>query len=91
MSSVKINNISKEDYIKELSKWKKCYMKKPKSWQKVWMWWEKDKNDPNEQWFMNIARSTKTGIDKSVWIIADNVSHWISYMEREGYQCYINE
>lgn len=91
MLPVKINDITKKDYLKALSKWKKCYMKKPKSWQKVWMWWEKDKNEPKEQWFMNIARSSKTSIDESVWISAKDIEHWIDHMEREGYKYYANE
>jgi hypothetical protein len=87
----KVKEISKDDFMKALSKWKRCYIKKPKSWQKVWMWWERDKSDPKEQWFMNIARSTRTGIENSVWITAKDIEHWIGYMEREGYKYHIDE
>lgn len=87
----KSKEISKAEFWKALSKWKRCYMKKPKSWQKIWFWWEKDKNDPKEQWFMNIARSTRTGIEDSVWIIAKDIEHWTDQMEREGYKYHIDE
>jgi hypothetical protein len=85
---------SKENFLNALSKWKKCYMKKPKSWQKVWLWWEKSKYDPKEQWFMNVAMSTKKGKDTkedSVWFTADNINAWLDYMERQGYNYYTNE
>lgn len=88
---MKAKDVTRDEYMKALSKWKRCYMKKPNSWQKVWMWWEKDKNDPKEQWFMNIARSTRTGIEESVWITARNIEHWIGYMERKGYKYHIDE
>lgn len=83
--------MTKAEFMKGLSKWKRGYMQKPKSWQKVWLWWEKNKDDPKEQWFMNIARSTKTGIEESSWIIAKNIEHWIDVMERDGYKYYIDE
>lgn len=91
MPPVKVNETSNEDYLKALSMWKKCYIKKPKSWQKVWMWWEKDKNDPKKQWFMNIARSSRNGVNESSWITANDVVDWLDYMERNGYKYYINE
>lgn len=88
---MKNKDISREEFMKALSKWNRCYMKKPKSWQKIWMWWEKDKNAPKEQWFMNIANSTRKGIDSSVWVIAKDIGPWIIQMEREGYKYHINE
>jgi hypothetical protein len=88
---MKAKDITKAEFMKALSKWKRGYMKKPKSWQKVWLWWEKDKNDPKEQWFMNVARSTRTGIEESSWIIAKDIEHWIGAMEREGYKYHIDE
>ena len=66
-------------------------MKKPKSWQKVWFWWEKLKDDPKEQWFMNIARSNRKGIDSSSWITANDVENILNFMERDGYKYYIDE
>lgn len=88
---MKTEGVTREEFMKALSNRKRCYIKKPKSWQKIWMWWEPDKNDPNEKWFMNIARASKNEIEESVWIIAKNIDHWIGYMEREGYKYYVNE
>lgn len=90
-NNLKNSGVNKKKFIKALSEWKRCYMKKPKSWQKVWFWWEYDKNSPNEQWFMNIAKSTRSGIDESFWIIAKNLDMWIDQMEREGYKYYISD
>jgi hypothetical protein len=88
---MKSNQIDKSAFIKELSKWNKCYMKKPKSWQKVWFWWERLKHDPKEQWFMNIAKSTRTGVEQSSWITANDIDHMFNLMERDGYKYYKEE
>lgn len=85
----KNKDITKDKFMNALSKWKKCYMKKPKSWQKVWFWWERDSHKPDEQWFMNIAKSTRDGIDDSYWINANNIHSCIDQMERAGYKYYI--
>ena len=42
--------LTKEQFLEALCKGKKGYAQKPKSWQKVWYWWE-DNKDP---WFMNV-------------------------------------
>jgi hypothetical protein len=88
---MKTKEITKEEFIKILSKWKRGYLKKPKSWQRIWMWWEKDKSDPKEQWFMNVAVSTRTGIEESTWITAKQLSDWLDYKERQGYKFYADE
>jgi hypothetical protein len=87
---IKDNEISKEEFIKCLKEWNKCYMQKPKSRQKIWLWWENE-GYTNNQWFMNIARSNKTGIEQSSLIIATYIDHWIDFKEREGYKYYSNE
>jgi hypothetical protein len=88
---MKVKEITKAEFIKHLSKWNRCYMKKPKSWQKVWMWWERDKNDSKEQWFMNVATSTRTGIEESVWVTAKQLNDWLDYKEKQGYKYYTDE
>lgn len=88
---MKSKQLDRESFIKELSKWNKCYMKKPKSWQKVWFWWEKLQFEPKEQWFMNIAKSTRTGIEPSSWITANDIHSIFNFMERDGYKYYIEE
>lgn len=84
-------SVSKKEFMASLSKWNKCYIKKPKSWQKIWLWWEKNNQEPKEQWFMNIAKTTRTTIEPSTWIIATDIEHWFSCMERDGYKYYIGE
>jgi hypothetical protein len=88
---MKSKTIDRKVFIKELSKWNKCYMKKPKSWQKVWFWWERLKDDPKEQWFMNVARSNRKGIDPSSWVTANDIEDIFNFMERDGYKYYIDE
>jgi hypothetical protein len=86
--------ISKEEFLKALDEGKKCYLKKPRSWQRVWYWWEIDKKDPDERWFMNIYRSEKKGdndFSNSSWITAKDLDMWLSHAEREGYKYYTNE
>ena len=91
---MKTEAVSKEDFLKALDKGKKCYLRKPRSWQKVWYWWEIDKKDPTERWFMNIYRSDKKGkenFEQSSWIIAKDLDTWLNHAEREGYKYYIHE
>lgn len=83
--------VAKKEFMTALSKWNRCYIKKPKSWQKVWLWWEKSKHNPKEQWFMNIAKTTRTATEPSTWIIASDIEDWFSHMERDGYKYYIDE
>jgi len=86
--------VSKEEFLKALNECKKCYLKKPRSWQKVWYWWEIDKKDPTERWFMNVYKSEKKGrdeFDKSSWITARDLDVWLNHAEREGYNYYIHE
>jgi hypothetical protein len=40
---------------------------------------------------MNIANSTRTGIEESVWITAKEIELWIGCMEKEGYKYHIDE
>jgi len=88
---IKPKEITLKEFLKALSKWKRGYMKKPRSWQKIWFWWEPNKLDPKEQWFMNIARSTRDGMEDSVWVNANNIEHRLSCLEREGYKYHIDE
>jgi len=91
---MKTEAVSKEDFLNALDKGKKCYLRKPRSWQKVWYWWEIDKKDPTERWFMNIYRSDKKGkenFDQSNWITAKDLDTWLNHAEREGYKYYIHE
>ena len=91
---MKTEAVSKEDFLKALNEGKKCYLRKPRSWQKVWYWWEIDKKDPTERWFMNVYRADKKGkenFDHSSWITAKDLDTWLNHAEREGYKYYIHE
>ena len=49
---MKINNKELKDrkeFMNSLNEGNTCYLRKPRSWQKIYFWWE----DNNEQWFMN--------------------------------------
>jgi len=91
---MKTEAVSKKNFLKALDEGKKCYLRKPRSWQKVWYWWEINKKDPTERWFMNICLSNKRGketFDKSSWITAKELDTWLNHAEREGYKYYIHE
>jgi hypothetical protein len=88
---MKPKEITKKEFFKALSEWKRGYMKKNRSWQKIWLWWEMDKANPNEQWFMNVAKSTKTGMEKPSWVIAKDIENWINALEKQGYKYHIDE
>jgi len=67
------------------------YMKKPKSWQKVWFWWE----SKSEKWFLNKAYDKREDgqviIEKSVWITAKHMKWNLDLMEGRGYKYHIDE
>lgn len=90
----KTKAVDREKFLKALNEGKKCYLKKPRSWQKVWYWWEIDKKNPDERWFMNIYKSEKGGgsnFKNPSWIIAKDLDVWLSYAENNGYKYYISE
>ena len=51
--SKKEKDITYKQFVDYLNGGNRGYMKKPRSWQKCWFWWE-DK----EQWFLNKAFDT---------------------------------
>lgn len=67
----------------------RVYLKKPKSWQKIYLWWE-----DRDRWFLNKAYSkrSKNGLqlEKSVWITTDGLDSFILFAVREGYEIYID-
>lgn len=82
--------LTKEQFLDALNKGKKGYAQKPKSWQKIWYWWE----NPNDPWFMNVYKSKRNSglpLGKSNWIIAKDLDHWLDVDERSGYKFYIDE
>ena len=40
---------------------------------------------------MNIARSTRDGIEKSSWITANDINLRLNYRESAGYKYHLNE
>ena len=84
-------NIKRKEFLKILSQWKKAYIRKPRSWQKIWLWWEKLDSHPDEQWFMNISKTSRNGKEPPVWVIATDLNHWLDAYERDGYKYYYDE
>jgi len=84
----KNKDITYKQFVAHLNAGNKGYMKKPRSWQKVWFWWE-DK----DQWFLNKAFDKRSeGIvepEPSVWITAKQMPDHLPFMERQGYKYYI--
>ena len=39
-TKAKPNAITYKQFVAHMDKGNKGYMKKPKSWQKIWFWWE---------------------------------------------------
>ena len=67
----------------------RVYLKKPKSWQRIYLWWEN-----NDRWFLNKAYSKKSKndlqLEKSVWITMNDLDSFILFAVREGYEIYID-
>ncbi len=84
------NDLSYEEFLSNLNKGKRCFMKKPRSWQRIWFWWE-DK----EQWFLNKAYDKRTAgkvePEPSVWITAKDLESHVKYLERQDYKYYTDE
>ena len=84
-------DITYKQFIAHMDKGNKVYMKKPKSWQKVWFWWESKK----EKWFLNKAFEKRTVgkviTDKSSWITARQMESHLDFMESQGYKYHIDE
>ena len=89
--ATKNKEVTYDQFVAYLNAGNRGYMKKPRSWQKVWFWWE-DK----DQWFLNKAyeeRKSNTidenGFMKSSWITAKDLPSHLPFMERKGYKYYI--
>lgn len=87
-------SISKKQFKKEFLKGKSGYIKKPKSWKRIHIWWEP--MEDNEQWFINIASDIRKNgeglkIEDSNWITAKNLDIWLNGWDREKYKFYLNE
>jgi len=90
MSAKKNKDITYDQFLTHLNKGKKGYMKKPRSWQKIWFWWE-DK----DCWFLNKAydkrKDGKVEPEESVWITAKDMHHHCGHLERQGYKYFKDE
>ena len=84
-------DITYDEFKAHMDKGNKVYMKKPKSWQKIWFWWESKK----EKWFLNKAVEKRAGgkviTEGSVWITAKQIEDHTDFMFRQGYKYYIDE
>ena len=84
-------DITYKQFIAHMDKGSKVYMKKPKSWQRVWFWWQSKK----DKWFLNKAfdkRSKgKVTTEASSWITAKDMESHLSFMNRLGYKYHIDE
>lgn len=81
--------ISESEVRTFLNKDKRIYLKKPKSWQRIYLWWEN-----SECWFLNKAFSKKTknskiDLEKSSWITSNDLDNFISFSVRQGYEIYL--
>ena len=84
-------DITYKQFVTHMDKGNKVYMKKSRSWQKIWFWWESKR----EKWFLNKAYDKREDgqviVDKSVWITAKHMESHLSFMERQGYKYHIDE
>ena len=84
-------DITYKQFVAHMDKGNKVYMKKPRSWQKVWFWWESKK----EKWFLNKAfdqrKDGKVEPEPSVWITAKQMESHMDHMSRMGYKYHIDE
>lgn len=91
MSTKNKKDITYNEFINHMNEGNKVYMKKPRSWQKVWFWWESKR----EKWFLNKAydkrEDGKVITESSVWITAKQMETHLDFMFRQGYKYYIDE
>ena len=83
-------SLTKEKFLIALDKGKKGYAQKPKSWQKIWYWWE----DNSDTWFMNVYKEEKKGsllFKNSSWITKEDLHSRLTVDEKSGYKFYIDE
>mgnify|MGYP001419902400 FL=1 len=84
-------DITYKQFVAHMDKGNKVYMKKPRSWQKCWFWWE----DKKDKWFLNKAydkrEDGKVIPEKSVWITAKQMESHLDFMVRQGYKYNIDE
>ena len=84
-------DITYKQFIAHMDKGNKVYMQKPKSWQKIWFWWESKR----EKWFLNKAYDKREDgrviTDNSVWLTAKQMESHLKFMERRGYKYQIDE
>jgi|TARA_B110000483_G_scaffold198482_1_gene237705 hypothetical protein len=84
-------DITYKQFVAHLDKGNKTYVKKPKSWQKVWFWWESKK----DKWFLNKAYEKREDgcivKEPSVFITAKQMESHLGFMERQGYKYHIDE
>ena len=88
---MQVADITYKQFIAHMDKGNKVYMQKPRSWQKIWFWWESKR----EKWFLNKAADKREDgqvvIEKSVWMTAEQMEPYLSFMERQGYKYHIDE
>jgi hypothetical protein len=88
---VAVKDITYKQFVAHMDKGNKVYMQKPKSWQKIWFWWESKR----EKWFLNKAFDKRVGgrviIENSAWITAAQMESHLSFMVRQGYKYHIDE
>jgi hypothetical protein len=86
-----VSDITYKQFIAHMNKGNKVYIRKPKSWQKIWFWWESKK----EKWFLNKAFEEREGgkviRGGAVWITAAQMDSHFDFMERQGYRYHIDE
>jgi hypothetical protein len=91
MSTKNKKDITYEEFINHMNEGNKVYMKKPRSWQKIWFGWESKR----EKWFLNKAydkrQDGKVERENSVWITAKDMQSHMDHLIRQGYKYYIDE
>jgi hypothetical protein len=89
---IKKTEITLNEFIKAMIHGKECYLKKPKSWQRLHFWYE----DLKDRWFINKAydfrvKGEGVAIEESCWITERYLVQHLEYYERQGYKFHINE
>jgi len=85
-SDKKITDVQVRDFLNQN---KKIFLKKPKSWQRIYLWWE-----DSEHWFLNKAATKRSNgglkLEESVWITSNDLDKFISFAVRQGYEIYVD-
>lgn len=82
--------ITQHDFLEKLKGGDVCYMQKKSAASRILFWWEIDKSDPTDLWFMNVLRSGNAkSNERPVFIVKPDLNAYIESLVKDGYNFYL--